>query len=276
MIEYGSFFYFLYPAVTVLILAALTVGLRKCGAGVRKWACFGVAMLNLLQHLLKTFLYPHLWNTGFSYLNTAYNVCALLIIAMPFVQLCKKQGIRDFVFVTGLFAGLGTMFFPIWFIGEPAYGWELYRFYICHGLLFLSGALPFALGQQRVCWRSGLKFGAYFLLMLVLVLLNNILCIYMGLTPGASPEKLHEVLYSQNPLWLMGPRGGFEWVAQLLDPITPDFLLSEGRYVPVLWYGYPLWILSTLGTTAVFVLLDRKNFTADMQKLKQKRRVTRH
>ncbi len=269
MIEYGSFFYFLYPALTVFVLLGLALCLRKRSEGTKKWASFAVSAVNLLQHLLKALLYPHLWGTGFSYQNTAYNVCALLIIAMPFVQLCKCQGIKDFVYFTGLFAGLGTMFFPIWFIGKPAYGWELFRFYICHGLLFISAAMPFASGQHRISWRSGPKFGTLFLGMLAVVLLNNVCCIFLGLTPGATPENLYEALCAQNPLWMMGPRGGFEWVAALLDPITPDFLFSDGHYVPILWYAYPIWILLTLGTTGVFMLLDRKSFAADLKAKKQ-------
>ncbi len=261
-IEYGSFFYFFYPGLALALFAGLVFLLRSWTERAKTAAILAIAAVNLLQHLLKQQIYPHMWGGSFSSVNTAYNICAFLIIASPFLLLCKSRAIRDFICVTGTIAGFFTMIFPIWFIGKPAFSWEILRFYLCHGLLFLSSALPLALKIHTVSWHNWYKYLPLFLLMLALILVNNLLCIFMGLA-GGSPENLYDALGQMNPFLIMGPREDFLWLAELLAPITPDFLVQNGYYVPILWHMVPLYIPLSLVVFVLFALLDRKRFCAD-------------
>ncbi len=272
-IEYGSLFYCLYPSIFLLLLFALWMLLRKRSRRAKNAAVLAVAFLNLAQHLLKSVLYPHLWGSGFALSSTAYNVCAYLILLSPFVWFCRKQALRDFVCVCGCCAGFLTMLFPIWFLGQPAFSWEIGRFYLCHGLLLVSSALPLLLQTHQISWKSWKYFTPLFLLMLIVVLLDNILCVYLGLTPGATPETLHQALLQQNSLWMMGPRSTDSPLIRLLLRLTPDVLAREGHYVPVLWYAWSLFLPMSFLSLAGFSLMDLKRFRSDLQ---ARRSAARH
>lgn len=262
----SSLIYIFCPLLVVAGLVGLFFLLRNRSQRT-KWIVIAViTWVNVAQHLLKSVLYPHLWGTGFSFLNTANNVCAFLVLLMPFMGRWGSQAQKDFIYTTGFAAGLSAMLFPACFVNQTLPGWELFRFYFCHGLLLYSAALPLLLGIHRISWKSWYKFAPQFVLMLALVLLDNILCIYMGITPGATPENMNLVLWGQNPLWMMGPPEGFEWMAALLEPFTPDVFLRAGHYVPILWYAWPLFIPMSLAALGLFALVDRKRFREDVKR----------
>ncbi len=263
-IQYGSFFYFFYPSLAVLLLAVLFFLLKNRTAKAKQTVIQVIAWLNLAQHLLKSVIYPHMWGGGFGLSSTAYNVCAFLILLAPFLIYCKSQALKDFAYTTGFFAGFATMMLPIWFIGKSAFSWEIYRFYICHSLLFISSTLPLLLQTHRISWKSWYKYMPLFIIMLVYILMDNILCVYMGLVPGATPETLHETLLHYNPLWAMGPKQESPLLTALIDPITPDILAHDGQYVPILWYTWPLYVPGSLIVLILFALADLKRFRADL------------
>ncbi len=269
-IEFGSFAYWLYLGLSVGLLVLLTCLLKNRSDKTKKTAILIIACLNLGQHLFKSVLYPHLWGRGFSYLNTAYNVCAFLIVVSPLMGFCHRESVRDFVYLAGTCAGLSAMVLPVWFLGQPAFGWEQSRFYICHSLLFCSSALPLTTKIHRLSWKNWYKFAPMFLMMLLVVLMDNVFCVYLNWIPGASPETLHSDLCGLNPFWIMGPGEDTIGMVRLLTYLTPGMFLRNGRYVPILWYALPLCILFSVGALAVYAVADRKRFVEDMRSLRQR------
>lgn len=268
IMNYGSFAYFLFIGCAVIGVAVLALILKRFSLRVQKGVILAIALINLFQHLFKFIVYPNYWGTGFNYVNTAYNMCALLIITEPFAILSKKQSWKDFMYCAGCIAGLLPLLLPTWFIGKSVVSWEFFRFYVCHVLLFFSSALPFILKHHRLGWKNWYKYPAYFTLYLVIILLDLIFAVYLGLVDGASPETLHQTLYNNNPLWMMHPSSEFAWVEKILDPITPDAFFSDGYYVPILWYLYPMCILIAVIGFILGAVTDRKNFIADFKRYK--------
>ncbi len=268
IMNYGSFAYFLYPFSILAFLAILAIILKKCPVRVQKGVVLAIAFINLFQHLFKFAIYPMYKGTSFNYINTAYNMCATLIITSPFALICKNKSWKDFICCAGVIAGLLPMFVPTWFIGKPAYGWEMFRFYFCHSLLLYSSMLPLILKHHHLNWKNWYKYPLYFTLYLIIILVNDVIAIYLGLVGGATSATLHSTLYSLNPLWIMHPSGEFSWVETLLDPITPDAFFSNGNYVPILWYLYPMCIMIAIVGIIVGAICDRKNFIADFKRYK--------
>ncbi len=259
--------YYVYFCIFVLIIAVLVIAsvlLRKVPHTVVYVLVIALSFVNLFQHLFKQYIFPNLANNGFSYLNTAYNVCAFLVIVAPFVHIWAKKAVKDFICALTFGAGALAMLIPYWYINTPAQPIELIRFYLCHGLLLFSGGLPVFTGQHKLSWRNWYKTGFILLLSLVLILANDILCVYMGLT-NYTVDHLYEALNAFNPLWSVRPSGSFEWLATVLDPITPDIFFSNGNYVPILWYAYPLYIVVSIVSLIGFGLADRKRLVADMK-----------
>lgn len=269
IMNYGSFAFFFYIGLAVAGLVVLALILKRFTPFVQKTVILCIAFLNLFQHLFKFIVYPQYWGTGFTYINTAYNMCALLIITSPFVLASNHKSWKDFICCAGCFAGLLPLFFPTWYIGKTTLSWDFFRFYICHALLLYSSALPLVLKLHKLSWKNWWKDPIYFTAYLATILLNLVLCVYLGLIDGATPENLAETLYSLNPLWTMHPSVEFAWVGSLADAITPSIFVNDGYYVPILWYWYPICIIIAILGFTINSIADRKNFVTDVRRYKE-------
>lgn len=232
---------------SLLLIALLFFGLfflfRRRSARA-KYIVLGVIMgVNLLQHLFKFWVWPHMRTGEFGVAETAYNVCAFMILCSPYVIYGKHPLLKQFHFYIGVFSGFCAPLIPIWFIGKSIFTWEFLRFYTCHVLLFLTAALHAAWGFVEFRMKDGWKFGLYALAALGLILANNALTLTLL---GYEGEAFVEALYSYNPVIMMGPVNG-TLPAKLLAAITPSFFrLASGRYIPILWYAVPVYLMFTV------------------------------
>ena len=87
ILNYGSPFYCFMLSLPLATVTLLFFLLRNKSIARQKTVIAILAIINLLQHILKPFLYPGYYGTGFSYLISAYNMCAFLILISPFVLL---------------------------------------------------------------------------------------------------------------------------------------------------------------------------------------------
>lgn len=275
LINYGSFMYFTYISIAVGLCIGLYFILRNKSERVKRTVVVIIACLNLAQHILKPLIYPHYRGSFYGYLSSAYNVCAFLIIASPFIWLFGNELFKNFMSYVGSIAGMIAMLVPYWFIGQTAFQPEAYRFYLCHTLLFLSSILPALLRMHKLRWKHFWKIGLLFFVMLTIILLNDIIFIKMGQYPVSNPDDLYGSLCEINPCWSMmpPPNANFDWLMKIIGFLSPPFLRgqnSAGLYVPILWYAIPMYIGITLATFVVCVFVDFKSFRADIARLKGK------
>lgn len=260
---YGSPFYFL----SLLILLGLGVGLwfllRRRGEKVCRGAVLALMLVNLFQHFFKAWIYPQHFGEGFTSVSTAYNMCATLIILSPVALLSKNRFLKNFVFFVGSAAGLAAIAFPQWFIGWQVsqLGWKYFRFYLCHALLFLSSVLPLALGLHRPHVREFWHTGTGFLLALCGIVINDFLCMALGIYPGASINTFYQSMLEINPCGIMGPPAGLSWLEPIVRVFSPSAFTGanpSGIYVPILWYAIPLFLGISIASAALFSFLDKK------------------
>lgn len=267
LIEYGSIMYFAYIFLALFVCLFFYFLLRKRSNIVKKTAVFLIALLNFAQHIFKGQIYPQYQDHFSAHLSSAYNVCAFMILISPFVILFGTQLSKNYVTYLGTFAGMVAMVVPYWFIGKPAFNWDVYRFYICHGLLFVSSILPALLGLHTLQWKHCWKIGLLFFVMLALILLNDALFIRLGLYPVENPDDLFASLSKVNPGWSMRPDAKFAWLVDIIALFTPSFFLGNnpwGVYLPILWYAIPLYFAMTALVCAVCGLT--KVVTKSLQK----------
>lgn len=273
---YGSKVYIASLGGLLLCGVAAWLVLRRCSAKTQRIAIFVIMILNVLQHFLKPFLYPQYAGQGFSYNMTAYNMCALLILLAPVAYLCRSRFLRTFVLSVGPIAGLAAIAFPVWFIGHPvwALGWHYGRFYICHALLFLSTALPQALGHHKPAYKEFWQVGLAFLLGLCVILINDVLLICAGIYPKIDQiSGIYNLLLETNTCLMMGPGDGMPWLVDLIRVFSPSIFMGNnpaGQYVPILWYAIPLYLGISVAALLTFSVLDRKNLAADIRALRAK------
>lgn len=266
--------YFICLFLCAVIVAALFFAFRKCPRGVKIAAVLILMLLNIAQHLLKCFVWPHLYGTGFQYHNTAYNVCATLILLSPFVFLFGGQASKDAMLYLGTGGPLLAIVVPFWFEGQSVFSWEVLRFYVCHLLLIATSLLPALWRLHRPSYRSFAAVPLCFFFVLGLILINAIVCAACGLI-GSETEDLFTTLYALNPCWAMhpAPPAGFEWVQTALELFTPSVFLgnAERPYVPLLWYFIPMYLLMAVLSLLLGIALDFKRFRKDLGRLFSKR-----
>lgn len=273
--HYGSGFHILSILFILMCVFGVWAILRRCSLKIQRLVILGFMLLNILQHFLKPHLYPHYAGMGFSHLQTAYNVCAFLIIISPAVFMWGNRLLRNFLYLIGTVAGMGTIVFPVWYIGMDvsALGWDYARFYTCHGLLFMSSLLPLLLNHHKPSYKEFWHVGLGFLLTLVFVLANNVIFISAGLYAGADIHNIYGSLWIDNPCMLMGPPDSLSWLTDVVRIFTPSVFLrnnTTGTFAPILWYALPVYLAISIVTAFIFAAIDRKNLSKDLCRLIKK------
>lgn len=244
---------------SLLGIAVLFIGLyfplRKRSKRAQLIALGIIMGLNILQHIFKIFVWPHMWGEGYSVKETAYNVCAFLILLCPFSVYGKSDLLKQFQFYIGTCAGIFAPLFPLWFLNTSLLSWEFVRFWVCHTLLFLSSFLPGLFGMVKFRMRDGWKFGFLFLGMLALILANNALFLTLF---GYRDEAFTEQLFAQGVVWMMGPPAGDNLLKDILVALCfPIFKGGEGtHYTPILWYALPVYASITAAGYALGALAE--------------------
>jgi len=235
---YGSPAYFLTIFAAALIVASVYF-LFKGKPFAEDCALFCLAVGNLLQHFYKPFVWPHLRGGMFSYIQTAYNVCAFLIIVTPFVLIWGNSLFKQFVCFVGTFGGILPFIVPQWFIGKSIFTWEFLRGFVCHVLLLCTSLLPLLWKKTRLSEHNALAVGIGFFGMLGLVFSDNLICIVAGLMGKNAP--LWETMLRLNPLWIMSPPQTFPLFNAILNGFSFGIKCGPLPYVPVLWYFLPMF-----------------------------------
>lgn len=232
--------------------AAVFAVFRKRREDVKRRVALVFADLNLFQHLFKSAIWPPHFGNGFTLVNSAYNMCALLILAAPFVLRSHNAMLRQFFACVGTVAGAAPLLIPHWFLGQTPFTWEFLRSWTCHTLLFGSALLPVLWDLVRFDYQSALWDGFLLLGALALVFLNN--AAYFACEGAPLAAALRE----QNPMWLLAPEEPSP-LRSLLSALA--FPMFGKTLPPVFWDAIPVFLASTALFYLVAMLFCGKEFT---------------
>lgn len=268
--HYGSIWHILSIALNLAIPAGLYFILRKRSVKTQKIVIAAIIAVNLLQHLFKYWIWPHKFTAEFTFErdNTAYNMCAFLIIATPIIFFIGSDLWKNFITYVGSVAGFIAIAVPFWFEGGSVFSWEYLRFFVCHALLFTTSILPALLGIYKIRYRKFWKIGLVFFLALILIIFNNLAWAAMK----GNVKDWYALLRGQDPCFVMGPPEKFPIFEKIASALTPSiFLGGDGKpYVPILWYAIPMYLLITVLTFCIGAAVDRKTFLSDMAIIREK------
>lgn len=272
-IYYGSAAHVIYIVTALLFALGVFLIIRKKSENTKRWVILSIMLINTVQHLLKSIVYPQYWGLGFTALSTAYNMCALLILVSPLALLLKSKILKSFIFYVGTSAGFLALLIPYWNIGDDMFDPEVIRFFICHAFLLASSILPLITGLHKPSYKFFPYVGLCFFSSLGIILLNDTVCVLFGIYPGVEHLSLTDALKAINPVWSFGPPDVFSWLLDLARVFSPSewvFDNAAGAPLPILWYIIPAYLIMTLVAFPICVLADRKNFIADFRTFKQK------
>ncbi len=269
IIKYGSPAHILSVLFAIALCAALFFLLRGKSRKTQKALIYTIMAVNIFQHLFKTLIYPQYAGMPFTSLSTAYNMCATLILISPLAMLINFRPLKDFVFYIGTAAGLIVLLVPYWSIGKSVTDPEFLRSFFCHALLFISSILPLLLGLHRPRYKCAFMLGAVFLAVILVIIINDAVCILLGIYPGVEGMSVSDALYKISPVWSFGPPEEFSWVIDVVGIFSPDSFVGNGGktpLVPLLWYAIPLYLGITLLSLPVCIAADYAGFKEDARK----------
>ena len=269
IIQYLNYTHILTLLATAALIAAFYFLLRNHSVLAKEIALYSLMGFNVTQHFFKFFFWPHMWGAGFGIENTAYNVCAILIIASPFVFVTKNTVLKQYMAYVGSIGPALALIIPYWFIGKTIFDWEFLRFWTCHALLVATSLLPALWGFVKFNFHDGWKFGLIFLVMQALILLND--TIFLLVLGYATKETLYTALLIQNPLMIIAPSEGARKFKIFFEILSPHFLLETKShpYIPILWYAVPVYVYITAIAYMLGCSIDRRWLKSDKLPLKR-------
>lgn len=256
--------------LALLIPIGSTIGLyfllRRRASWVQDIVILGIMLLNVFQHLFKFVVWPHMRDESFGLVETAYNMCAFLILASPILYLLKGAW-RDFLTYVGTAAGFLALLLPVWHIGNQP-SWDWLRFCTCHFLLLITSILPVLLGRHKLSFRHFWKMGLCFLVAVSFVFLDQ-LVVRSIMTKTEDIGEIYRAMYEANNIWMMHPpTDGFVWVVDIIAVFTPKMFLNGEHAAPILWYALPLWLGITIAAFFVGWLVDKEGANAFFARVK--------
>lgn len=248
-----SFGYFFFPIISAILFFVFLWFFKHKSKTQKEGFIFLLASLNVFQHLFKRLLFGGAYSR-FGLENTAYNMCAFLILTMPFALLTKDGVFKIFSAYIGAAAGIVAMAVPFWFFGKNVFEAESIRFYVCHGLLFLTGSLQIGLKTIEFNYKKCFFVAIWFFAAVGFIILD--VAAYYRLK---DLKDAFWVVYGMNPVFSMRPPENFMSAVKIVAHISPTVFIQykTGVFVPF-WYFFPMYFIITGYSLAVTYLFGFK------------------
>ena len=275
MVEHFNFYYFLYVALAIGLLLGLYFLLRNRSKKTSAIVLFGVLFFNFVLHFAKLAFEPYQsWMPLAIRTVTPENICAVSVLAFPWLFLSKSKILRDYMFYMGVISGTAATLFPVDVIGRNAFEFETMRFYVSHVLLGIVPMLMVLLKLHTLDYRRIPKVPFLAYLTLCIILVNEIILIGTGFV------HINHLFSNEirNSALIFGPLGEVELVGRFFTALTPRLFLTvpigpnagATFYWPILWLVIPFYIYSCIAALLMSLPFERKRIKADLLALKAK------
>lgn len=239
MVELLNFWYLFF----IILISAAIVGLyfllRNKTERTKKWVLGALLFSNLLLHFLKPMFPPYSTNLELAMREIWFvNVCGTSVLFFPFLFLSKSNTAKDYMVFLGIISGFLAMLYPTEALGKSVLTLDLWRFYICHGILIAVPMLMVLLKLHKLdvkrIWKTPLCICA----MLLFIICNQILQSELGIIALRNDDMLN--VNFKNPSLIWGPTDD---VAVLFSWLTPSFMKTvpvgpyagQEKYWPFFW-----------------------------------------
>ena len=254
-VDYLNILYF--APIVFLVLTALGVGMLTKKKG-EKWTyrfLLILSFVNFALHFLKQFFpsYIAMWPSGLAR-STGENLCAVMVLASPFLLLSKNKYLYDYLFYMGVISSSLAYLFPTGALGldlvDASNLFEVGRYYLCHAPILLVAVSLLTgrihkLDYHRLLHLPFLILAAYCLILLDDVLLNLILYRQDWSTLLDRGQDIFNSSFLFGPgVWL---DEAFAWAYNYLIPGLQTYRIDGViHFTPILWLAPYLFILTFL------------------------------
>lgn len=278
--------YYFWLILAFAATAGLYFILRKANPFTQKAVLFGLLLIGLALHFLKTYIPPYSVDEARMLRDSwLVNICAANIGLFPFMFWSKNDKVKDYMFYIGVLSGLIALFYPQEPIAKTdQYGEQLdiIRFYYHHWMVLAVPLLMVLLGHHKLSYKRVLCAPTGLLLLMLFIMLNQLFQSELGFVPLRDRNNFFGIDY-KNTSYIWGP-GTNDAIGNFFSLFTPEFFKTvpvgefagQEKYWPWFWIVVPVYVLVTPLSFCLAMIFDHKALAADLRNLKHRLMVKKH
>ncbi len=263
MVKLFNFWYFFFIILSVCTSIALYFLLKNKSDKTKKIVIGSILFFNLALHFLKLTFPPYSTDKQTALSEIFYvNICATSTLFFPFIFISKSNTAKDYMVYLGIISGISAMLYPTVALDENVLSLDVWRFYICHSIIWIAPLLTTLLGLHELDVRRILKTPICIIAILLFIICNQVLQSELGIVDLCG-EDFFDVNY-HNPSLIWGPEGE---VSFLFSWLTPSFMkvvpfgefAGQEKYWPLFWLMPAVVVYSLIFSIVFCFIFNYKN-----------------
>ena len=267
--------YFFWLALCTGATVGLYFLLRNRSTRTQKAVLFGLLLLGLALHFLKTFIPPYSVDEARNLRDSWFvNICGANIALFPFMFWSKNDKVKDYMYYIGVISGLIALFYPQEPIAKvDQYGEQLdiIRFYYHHWMVLAVPLLMVLFGHHKLNYKRIWVAPVGLLLLMLFIMLNQIFQSELGFIPLRDRNNFFGIDY-KNTSYIWGP-GENDVIGSIFAIFTPTFFKTvpvgefagQEKYWPWFWIIVPCFIMVTPLALLISLPFEAKSLAKDVK-----------
>ena len=255
MVELFNFWYLFFIVLLSGAIACLYILLKNKTDKTKKLVLGALLFFNLALHFFKLTFPPYSTNLQLAMREVWFvNVCGTSVLFFPFIFMSKSNVAKDYMVFLGIISGFLAMLYPTEAIGKSVLTLDLWRFYICHGIIIAVPMLTVLLKLHKLDVKRIWKTPICVCSTLLFIICNQVLQSELGIIPLRNDDMFN--INFRNPSLIWGPTDA---VAVLFSWLTPSFMktVPAGSYAGQEKYWPFFWMVPGVIVYFILVPLDR-------------------
>lgn len=276
MVEVGNLWYFFFIALTLGLILSLYFLFKNKSDKTKKIFIASLLFFNLALHFLKALFPPYNTNLQRALEDTWFiNICAVSVATFPFLFLSKSETAKDWMFYIGIISGFLALVYPTEALGDNVLTFDLWRFYICHMIIFIAPLLMVLLKVHSLNYKNIWKMPLCMMAVMLFIICNQVLQAELGIIDLRGSDLLKDGCGYRNTSLIWGPTDD---LAVIFTWVTPNFMKTvpfgsyagQEKYWPFFYLLPGAIIYFTLLPLLICLPWEFKHIKNDFILLKQK------
>ena len=280
MVKLFNFWYIFFILLLVGAIVGLYYLLRNKTEKTKKLVLGAVLFFNLALHFLKLTFPPYSTDTELAMREVWFvNVCGTSVLFFPFIFMSKSDVAKDYMVFLGIISGFLAMLYPTEAIDKSVLTLDVWRFYICHGIIIAVPMLTVLLKLHKLDVRRIWKTPICVCAMLLFIICNQVLQSELGIIALRNDDMLN--VNFRNPSLIWGPTDD---VAVIFSWLTPSFMKTipagpyagQEKYWPFFWMIPGVIVYFLLVPLCICLIFDFKDTKTAFMNFFQCFKKTKH